>query len=269
MKSNKKRFLNTIVVQSHRSSSLNEWIELCQNSVREWAEYQGFDYQFSDDRLFDYLPTRQLLQQYNAVIASDLARVRWLRALMADYERVIWCDADWLVMDIERFQPVQSTYAVGREVWVDQTDTGKLKAFRKVHNAYLQFDRGNTFLDFYIEIAERLLMKNMGGVPNQFVGPKLLTALHNVVGLNVHEQAGMLSPMLAAALLRRAGSLCESEYQCLSSHPCERVIDLFQQRSTEIPMAVNLSASCIEVSGLDARNILRLCEVLSTGRLCK
>jgi len=261
--------LKTIVVQSHRSRSLNEWIELCQNSVRLWADIHRFDYQFLDDGLFGYLPTRDLLRQYNAVVASDLARLHWLRALLVEYERVIWCDADWLVMDVERFQPLRSTYALGREVWIDQTGTGELKAFKKVHNAYLQFDRGNTFLDFYIETAEQFLNKNTGGVPNQFIGPKLLTAIHNVVGLPVNENAGMLSPLLAAALLRREGVLEPVEYERLTKHAFERVIALFQRRSVQMPLALNLSASCIEAAGLDARKIVILCDVLGEGALVK
>lgn len=256
-------------MQSHRSPSLNKWIERCQKSVRAWADFHHFEYQFFDDELFGYLPSNDVLQKYNAVVASDLARLRCLRALLADYDRVIWCDADWLVMDVERFQPLQSSYAVGREVWVDRTQNGKLKAFKKVHNAYLQFDCGNTFLDFYIETAENSLQKNTGGVPNQFIGPKLLTALHNVAGLPVHEQAGMLSPVLAAALLRREGLLDQDEYESLSSHDVNKVIGLFQQRSVAMPLALNLSASCIESGGLSAVNILRLCEVLSEGGLSK
>lgn len=261
--------MNTIVIQSHRNPSLNQWIERCQSSVRVWADYHHFEYRFFDDELFDYLPTSELLQKYNAVIASDLARLRCLKALLADYDRVIWCDADWLVMDVERFQPLQSSYAVGREVWVDRTHTENLKAFKKVHNAYLQFDRDNTFLDFYIETAASFLQKNTGGVPNQFIGPKLLTALHNVAGLTVHEQAGMLSPVLAAALLRREGLLSYDEYENLSSHAVDKVIGLFQQRSVASPLALNLSASCIEAAGLDADRILMLCDVLDKGALSR
>lgn len=256
-------------MQSHRSPSLNQWIERCQNSVRAWADFHHFEYQFFDDELFGYLPSSDLLQKYNAVVVSDLARLRCLRALLAEYDRVIWCDADWLVMDVERFQPVQTSYAVGREVWVDRTQSGKLKAFKKVHNAYLQFDCGNTFLDFYIETAENFLQKNTGGVPNQFIGPKLLTALHNVAGLPVHEQAGMLSPVLAAALLRREGVLSDDEYDNFSSHAVDKVISLFQQRSVATPLALNLSASCIEAAGLEADKILMLCDFLCKGALSR
>jgi hypothetical protein len=261
--------LKTIVVQSHRSRSLNEWIERCQNSVRAWADFHYFDYRFFGDDLFGYLPSPEVLRRYNTIIASDLARLRCLRALLADYERVIWCDADWFVMDIARFQPWQSSYAVGREIWIDQTHTGQLKAFKKVHNAYLQFERDNTFLDFYIETAEKFLQQNIGGVPNQFIGPKLLTALHNVVGLPVHEQAGMLSPLVAFALLRREGLLSQAEYEGLSGHAFGRVISLYQQRSVQTSRAVNMSASCIEAAGLDSAQILMLCDVLSGGGLSK
>ena len=241
---------------------MNSWLKICQDSVRTWAVKQGFEYRFLDDHLFDYLPSAELLSRYNVVIVSDLARLRWLRYLLLDYDQVIWCDADFLIIDVDGFKPVKSSYALGREVWVDQTTDGQLKAFKKVHNAYLQFDRGNAFLDFYIETAEHLLERNTGGVPNQFVGPKLLTALHNVAGLTVHEQAGMLSPVLAAACLRRAGALDSAEYSALCRHPADRVMALFAKRSDQLPLALNLSASCIESQGLNSDRVEQLCELL-------
>jgi hypothetical protein len=233
--------------------------------VRTWALKQGFEYRFLDDDLFDYLPSRELLLRYNVVIASDLARLRWLRHLLLDYDRVIWCDADFLIIDVDGFKPLRSRYAVGREVWVDQTTDGQLKAFKKVHNAYLQFDRGNAFLEFYIETAEHLLERNTGGVPNQFIGPKLLTALHNVAGLTVHEQAGMVSPILAAAFLRRAGALDLAEYSALCQHSVDSVMALFAKRSDQLPLATNLSASCIESQGLNSDRVEQLCELLLSG----
>jgi hypothetical protein len=48
----------------------------------------------------------------------------------------------------------------------------------KVHNAFMMFRQGNHFPDFYTDAAERLLDLNQGAMPAQFIGPKLLTALH-------------------------------------------------------------------------------------------
>tara|TARA_B100000686_G_C16252242_1_gene695015 strand:- start:276 stop:593 length:318 start_codon:yes stop_codon:yes gene_type:complete len=35
-----------------------------------------------------------------------------------------------------------------------------------------------------------------GGVPNQIVGTKLLTAMHNMIGLPLVDQVGMISPLV-------------------------------------------------------------------------
>jgi len=67
-------------------------------------------------------------------------------------------------------------------------------------------------------------------VPAQFVGPKLLTAMHNIVGFEVNERAGMLSPEVARAYL--------------SDDKPHRALDLFLSRHRENPAALNLSASC-------------------------
>jgi hypothetical protein len=117
--------------------------------------------------------------------------------------------------------------------------------FKKVHNAFLMFCQGNGFLDFYVETAERLLWQQQGGMPPQFIGPKLLTALHNVCQLPVMESAGMLSPQVIKDLVQGRGealrrfverspapiagaNLCISsqEREEVSSAEMERVIDL-------------------------------------------
>jgi hypothetical protein len=67
----------------------------------------------------------------------------------------------------------------------------KLRAYVKVRNAFLMFRKGNHFLDFYTATAQRLLRLNQGSMPPQFIGPKLLTALHNVAICPVMETAGM------------------------------------------------------------------------------
>ena len=42
-------------------------------------------------------------------------------------------------------------------------------------------------------------------MPPQFIGPKLLTALHNVVQFPVMESAGMLSPLVIKSIVEGKG----------------------------------------------------------------
>jgi hypothetical protein len=113
---------------------------------------------------------------------------------------------------------------------VQETAPNRYKAYVKVHNAWLHARRGSVDLPFYRETALRLLARNTAGVPAQFVGPKLLTALHNIAGFEVNERAGMLSPEVARAYL--------------SSGQSHRALDLFLSRHNQNPAALNLSASC-------------------------
>ena len=101
------------------------------------------------------------------------------------------------------------------------------------------FRRGNVFLDFYIDAAERLLRRNNGPMPPQFVGPKLLTALHNVVQCPVLETAGMLSPPVVADLLAGGGD----------------ALTRFRDESPVPVAGANLCASLLADAGFDARDI--------------
>ena len=112
------------------------------------------------------------------------------------------------------------------------------------------FRRGNSFLDFYRDTAERLLRLNSGQVPPQFVGPKLLTALHNVAQLPVLETAGMLAPEVMRDLAAGGGP----------------ALDLFRRRSPQPIAAANLCASLFPAQGLDETTMWRVIDsLLDTG----
>ena len=201
-----------LVIQSHRSPLPHPWLSPCLDSVRCWAELNQYAYRFLNDELFDTIPN-DLLEKisHRKVIASDLARLKIIQqALGEGYETVVWLDADFLIFDPIGFVLSEEPYAVGREVWVQHDKQGRLKIYKKVHNAFLMFRRGNGFLDFYVETAERLLRRNQGGMPPQFIGPKLLTALHNLCQLPVMDSAGMLSPLVIKDLVQGGGEALSS-----------------------------------------------------------
>lgn len=229
---------STLVIQSHRSPLPWPWIARCLESVRDWCAMKGYDYHFMGDELFDCV-SGSLLEKtrYQTVIATDLARLLNLQnALRRGYETVIWMDADFLIFNPLAFTMPDEPCAVGREVWVQHDRQGKLKAYKKIHNAFLMFQKADSFLDFYTDTARRLLTKNQGPVPPQFIGPKLLMALHNVANLPVLETAGMLSPMVIKDLLEGEGP----------------ALNLFVKHSPQPIAAANLCiSSCdkAEVSG--------------------
>lgn len=238
---------NTLVIQSQRSPLPYPWLEPCLGSVRNWCSSQAYDYQFLGDALFNCLPARLLEKcRTRRVIATDLARLIQVRqALSQDYGTVVWLDADFLVFNPVEFLLPKTRCAIGREVWVQEDRDGKLRAYVKVHNAFLMFRRGDSFLDFYIDTASRLLERNQGSMPPQFIGPKLLTALHNVAVLPVLETAGMLSPLVIREILNQDGP----------------ALSLFRARSTAPLAGANLcSSSCDsgEVSVYEMETLVKI-----------
>lgn len=220
--------MKTVVLQSHNSAKLTRWMKSCLASVENWADQIRADYAFIDDELFDYVPA-WVLEKVGTqlVIATDLARLRLMQHyLHKGYERVVWLDADMLVFAPDHFTLPEVPHAVGREVWV-QKNKEQLKAYRKVHNAFLMATNGDSFLPFYADTAERLLTQARLPIVPQFIGPKLLTALHNLSGLLVEERAGMLSPLALKAVLEGGG---EALSLTLEGHEAR-------------PAAFNLSAS--------------------------
>lgn len=231
----------TLVLQSHRLALPHQWLEPCIDSVRQWCDRYGFEHRFMDDDLFSLLPD-DLLHKFSdqKVIATDLARLFWLKkTLQQGYQTVIWCDADFLVFKPEEFLLIDDSYALGREVWVQHDNKGRLRAYKKVHNAFMMFRQSNTFLNFYTETAERLLRLNTGTVPSQFIGPKLLTALHNIAQCPVMETAGMLSPLVMQNMLTGDGE----------------ALELFNHESPVSIAAANLSSSVAQRDGLSEKDM--------------
>ena len=241
---------DTLVLQSHRQPLPLSWLQPCLDSVLYWAELNHFDYQFIGDELFYSMPAELLEKTYHQrVVATDLARLYALQnGLRQGYQTVIWCDADFLIFNPALYVLPKNDFALDREVWVHQDSVNRLKTYSKVHNAIMMFRQGNSILDFYADAAERLLRLNAGPMPPQFIGPKLLTALHNTVICSVLESAGMLSPLEIKDLLLGGGA----------------ALDLFRQKSTQAIYAANLSASLVERELIDDSQMMRLIELLRT-----
>jgi hypothetical protein len=171
--------------------------------------------------------------------------------LAEGYACVIWCDADFLIFKADDFVLPEADFALGREVWIQAGAEGKLRAYVKVHNAFLMFRQGNHFLDFYADTAQRLLHLNQGRMPPQFIGPKLLTALHNIALCPVMETAGMLSPAVMRDLLAGGG----------------KALALFHQKSPVALAGANLSSSLTESEGISSAQMEALIQRLLTRGL--
>ena len=224
----------TLVLQSHRVPLPHSWIQRCLDSVQAWAEGACYAWRFLDDSLFDVLTEDERVRCGNQlVVASDLARLRWCqRVLQEGYARVIWCDADTLVIDRDHIELPAQGCAFGRELWL-QGEAAAPKLYRKIHNACMVFTAGDPVLDFYAFAATRLIANHAvnnsstGTMVPQLAGPKFLTHLHNVVQFEVMEGAQVVSPLLAKSLLGGDG----------------RVLQRYRSRWHCAPTLVNLCAS--------------------------
>lgn len=244
----------TLVIQSHRAPLPASWYEPCVRSVRDWATDRSFDYRWIGDELFDRLPI-EVAQKVagQRAVASDLARLIVLQEALAEgFERAIWLDADVLVIDPAGFEVAAGNALFGREVWVQRCGQGsKLRTYRKIHNAFMAFVHGEPVLPFYRLSAERILNRydsSAGPMVAQLIGPKLITLLHNAIGFDVQEDAGVLSPSVVLDLLQGGGS----------------ALDRFRSTSATAPRAVNLCGSSVRDGALSDSEMDRLIDRLQT-----
>jgi hypothetical protein len=193
--------VKTAVFQSYRTREVPGWLELCMGSVRAWASQRGYDYRFIDDRFFDYAPDWYRQKAGNQVLlVADLARLLVARELLGSFDRVIWLDADVLVFDPARLLvEVPPRYAFCAETWVFPDPQGNVTLAHNVNNAVCVFCRGNAFLDFYIDAAQRIVA-NKEPLAHTDASTNFLTALARLMPLPQITNVGLFSPPVMADL---------------------------------------------------------------------
>lgn len=236
------------VLQSHAPDP-PAWVRQCLASVARWARDRGYRHVVEGDALFDRLDASlRDKTRDQPVVASDLARLAWMDTELANgAPAVLWLDADTLICDPSRFRLPTADHALGREVWVQHDARGRLRSYIKVHNAAMLFAPTNPWLRFYRHAAEHIVRTHADGpMVAQLVGPKLLTALHNLVPAPVMEHAGVLSPLVIADVLAGGGP----------------ALDRLRRDSMTAPAAVNLCASSVRADALTDRQMTDLIAVL-------
>jgi hypothetical protein len=252
----------TVVIQSYRTDNVPQWIDLCQASVRDWAATRGWEYRFVGDEILDLVPDwYQQHAQGRMPVITDLGRLILAReTLQAGAPAVVWVDADVMVFDADHFiLDIAEDYAFCREIWVQPVTGGGFKVYRNVHNAVCLFRQGNPMLDFYIHACESVMKRvqtgTAGGVPNQIVGTKLLTAMHNIVGFPLLNDVGMASPLVLRDLAAGGGV----------------ALDRLKAESASPLKAANLCSSLVgqTVDGveIDQSSMMQVCEALAAGAL--
>ncbi len=200
--------MRTLILQSC-PGKIPGWLQTCLDSTAAWARRWDYEYRLLGDELFAQVPGWYMEKIGGRLpIAADLGRLQWARRLLdqdqADW--VVWLDADVLVFAPNRWQlsPVPDC-SLGYELWLQAVENKQGHTIHKnVHNAFCTFRRGGSTLPFLIDTTLGLMERVDGQhISPQFVGPKLLTSLHNIVGFNLEAHAGAISPLLAEVLLQQ------------------------------------------------------------------
>ena len=232
------------VVQS-ASDDRPLWIDDCLYSVEAWAATNQFEYRFLDDHFFDILPHwyRQKVAGRGPILA-DLARLLHLKAALEEgVDRVLWCDADTLLLD-QQWRPSLTPHTCfGEECWLQYDKTGRLEVRWQPHNAFMFFSQTSPVLDFLRYATESIIRRaDPAHIAPQMVGPKLLKALHSIVDFDLEPSAGAVSPVLLDALLRADS----------------QVFDVFRRRVKSPPKLVNLCASLLVDKAIDVHELRRI-----------
>lgn len=201
--------MRTLVIQSHKPEVLDTWVGACVASVEGWAESRGFDYRLFGDEALRRTPDwyRDKLGRRTPIVA-DLARLLLIEEALADgYEQACWIDADVLLFAPHRLElSFEQSCAFGREYWVEADQRGRFTVRRNVHNAICAFRAGCPVLPFLIHATERIIRRaDPMHIAPQMVGPKLIGALHNIVGFDLIEGVGALSSAVIDELEQNPG----------------------------------------------------------------
>ena len=178
------------ILQSYAPTRMNGWLNMSVSSVQDWALHWGYQHQFIGDELFDMVPAWYRDKVGTRFpITADLARLVWVQATLQreDVDVAVWLDADVFVFAPQHWQVdlYGRDCVFGYEYWLQPGPRGRgPKVHKNVHNAYCAFAQDSSTLPFLIDTVTRLV-DNVDAkyLAPQFVGPKLLTSLHNYGGI--------------------------------------------------------------------------------------
>ena len=196
----------TLVFQTYKTENVPAWIERCRDSVQHWAKMHGYDYTFLDDGFFT-IASGQLREKIGSADSllplTDYCRLLWARRFLErGWARVIWADVDMLVFVPEKLLlGDHGPFAFCKEVAVFGRDGG-VQSERRVNNSLFLFDRGNPFLDYYIDACERLVHAPWE-LKSTSLGTSFLVGAHAASPLPLIRHVGCYAPNILWDLYER------------------------------------------------------------------
>ena len=185
-----------------------DWVNRCMTSVADWSLRQGYHYHCIGDELFEWVtPELRAKLHDRRPILADLARLRWIEAELAVRGgRVVWIDADTLVVEPTWRIPDSTHTFFGEECWVQPTAEGAWRAYQSPHNAFMGFTVASPVLGFLAYLSESIIQRaDAAHIAPQMVGPKLLKVLNNLAQFTLVPEAGAVSPELLTEWVGDAG----------------------------------------------------------------
>jgi len=196
--------MRTIVIQSYRTTHIERWIQRCMQTVQEWATNSGYEYEFIDDALFEYVP-RQLRDKSSTSLLplTDIARLGVLQERLASaYDRAIWLDADVVIFRPDQLRiPAKSGASLCHEIWSYTDAQGQVHHRRGINNAAMVFDRGHPLLGFLHHAALELYGHlEPTQIRTTTLGTDFLSKLGRLYPMRLLTQVACLSHLLVHAL---------------------------------------------------------------------
>jgi len=230
--------MDTVIVQSYRREDVPGWIGRSMASVESWARARGFDYRFVGDEIFDLVPSWYRERAgHSVLLLTDLGRLILARDLLAEgYRRAVWFDADVFIFVPERLElPRDRPFYLCREVWLEFTGAG-VEISERVNNCVCAFERGNSFLRFYIDACQQLIRDWPTPASPLIVGTQFLTYLDRILRLPRIGNIGLFGPYLVRDVSRGGGPFVDAFRQHFRS-PIYAVNLCASSRNKSIPLA--------------------------------
>lgn len=193
---------HSIVLQSYRTTDVPRWILHCMHSVKDWARLHGWDYLLMDDQFLNLPPV--WVQQHcgdNIYALTDVSRLIWMKQKLDEsYRRVIWADADMLIMNASGLgeSVIQCQgHTFTRELFLQvQPDSG-ITIQHGINNAFMLFERDDPILPIYLShILRQLEAYPPHMVPRTALGPRLVQQLSHKYPLKALDGIGLFTPAM-------------------------------------------------------------------------
>jgi hypothetical protein len=183
-------------------------------SVRNWANSHDFDYVFIDDAFFELAPESiRRACGTNLYALTDICRLIWIKQMLAKgYRRVVWADADMLVIAPDRLHLSEMLgHGFAREYFLRIERSGRYVPVEGINNSLMFFEQEDETLDLYLQSCFAALTSvESGELPRTVLGPSLLKALAKNRDLNLIEGVGLLSQAVMQQIAGGQGGMLKT-----------------------------------------------------------